>query len=44
MTPLVTEVPLPLVAAVGYRYQVTQRHADLASQPWLKELREPIHQ
>lgn len=42
MAPLVTEVPLPLVAAVGYRCQVTQRHADLASQPWLNEPREPF--
>jgi hypothetical protein len=32
---LVAEVPPPLVAELlGYSYQVTQRHADLAAQPW----------
>jgi hypothetical protein len=32
---LVAEVPPPLVAdLLGYSYQVTQRHADLAAQPW----------
>jgi hypothetical protein len=32
---LVAEVPPPLVAELlGYSYQVTQRHAELAAQPW----------
>jgi hypothetical protein len=32
---LVAEVPPPLVAELlSYSYQVTQRHADLAAQPW----------
>lgn len=32
---LVAEVPPPLVAELlGYSYQVTQRHAELAGQPW----------
>ena len=32
---LVTQVPAPVVAEMlGYSDQVTQRHADLASEPW----------
>jgi hypothetical protein len=32
---LVVEVPPPLVAELlGYDYNVTQRHADIAAQPW----------
>ena len=32
---LVAEVPPPLVAELlGYSYQVTQRHAEIAAQPW----------
>jgi hypothetical protein len=32
---LVAEIPPPLVAELlGYSYQVTQRHAELAAQPW----------
>jgi len=32
---LVAEVPPPLVAELlGYSYQVTHRHAELAAQPW----------
>jgi hypothetical protein len=32
---LVAEVPPPLVAELlGYSHQVTQRHAELAAQPW----------
>jgi hypothetical protein len=34
---LVTEVPPPLVAELlGYSYQVTQRHAEVAVQPWAR--------
>jgi hypothetical protein len=34
---LVTEVPPPLVAELlGYSHQVTQRHAEIATQPWAK--------
>jgi hypothetical protein len=34
---LVAEVPPPLVAELlGYSYQVTQRHAELAAQPWAR--------
>ena len=37
---LVAEVPPPLVAELlGYRYQVTQRHAELAAQPWSRYVR-----
>jgi hypothetical protein len=36
---LVAEVPPPLVAELlGYSYQVTQRHAELAAQPWARYL------
>lgn len=32
---LVAEVPAPLVAEMlGYSHQVTERHAELAAQPW----------
>jgi hypothetical protein len=32
---LVTEVPAPLVAEMlGYSYQVTQKHAAAAAEPW----------
>jgi hypothetical protein len=32
---VVTDAPPPLVAELlGYSYQVTQRHAELAAQPW----------
>lgn len=32
---LVAEVPPPLVAELlGYSYQVTHRHAEIAAQPW----------
>ena len=34
---LVSEVPAPLVAEMlGYSYQVTQRHAELAGTNWAK--------
>lgn len=34
---LVAEVPAPLVAELlGYSYQVTHRHAEIAAQPWSK--------
>lgn len=34
---LVVEVPPPLVAELlGYTYNVTQRHADIAAQPWAR--------
>jgi hypothetical protein len=36
---LVAEGPPPLVAELlGYSYQVTQRHAELAAQPWARYL------
>ena len=33
---LVAEVPAPLVVAelLGYSYQIAQRHAEIAAQPW----------
>ena len=39
---LVVQVPPPLVAELlGYSYNVTQRHAEIAAQPWARYVTSP---
>jgi hypothetical protein len=39
---LVVEVPPPLIAELlGYSYNVTQRHAEIAAQPWERYVTSP---